>query len=305
MKNIQICFTSPMIAWIIFCCGMSGNVSAEEKAGLENVTAPGAEVVKLADGFGFTEGPAVDSEGDVFFVDDPNCLIYKWSVADKKATVFVKDSQHANGMFFDKDDNLIACEGGSGSVVSYDRGGKRTVVADKFDGKRFNKPNDVWVAPNGGMYFTDPVYGHEFSVVQDGEHVYYISPDRSRVVKVVADMIKPNGLIGTPDGKRIYITDQVAGKVWRYDINEDGTLADKTLFAEIGVDGMTLDDRGNVYITADQIYVYSPAGKEIQRIHVPETPANLCFGGPDRKMLYITARTGFYSVEMDVRGAKE
>lgn len=281
-----------LCAAVLFC----GSAQAE------TVTAPGAEVVKLADGFGFTEGPAVDSKGDVFFVDDPKCKIHRWSVAEKKVTVFVEESNHANGMFFDKNDNLIACEGGSGSVVSYDRAGRRTVVADEFDGKRFNKPNDLWIAPDGGIYFTDPVYGREFKVVQDGEHVYYISPDRKTVKKVVTDMIKPNGLVGTPDGKTIYITDQVAGKVWKYATNADGTLTDKTLFAEVGVDGMSIDSRGNVYITADQIYVYSPAGKEIQRIKVPETPANVCFGGPERKTLYITARTGFYSIEMAVTG---
>ena len=289
MKKISI-----ILAALIFC----GIAYADE-----TVTAPGAEVIKLADGFGFTEGPTADSTGDVYFVDDPKCRIHRWSVADGKVSVFAEDTQHANGMYFDKNDILYACEGGSGSIVSYDRDAKRTVVADKFEGKRFNKPNDLWIAPNGGIYFTDPVYGAEFSVVQDGEHVYYISPDRSEIKKVVNDMIRPNGLIGTPDGKLLYITDEPARKVWRYAIAEDGSLTDKTLFAEVGVDGMMLDCRGNVYITVDRIYVYSPDGREIQQILVPEWPANLCFGGPERKTLYITARTGFYSIEMCVTGA--
>lgn len=268
----------------------------------EAVTAPDAKVEKLADGFGFTEGPAVDSNGDIYFVDDPKCKIHFWSVADKKLSTFVEESAHANGMYVDKDDTLYVCEGGTGSVVSYDKTGKRTVVADKFEGKQFNKPNDLWIDPKGGIYFTDPVYGKEFKVVQDGEHVYYILPDRSKVLKVVTDMIKPNGLVGTPDGKMLYITDQVAGKVWRYDIQPDGMLKNKTLFASIGVDGMSIDNRGNIYITADQIYVYSPEGKEIQQIKCPEVPANVCFGGPDRKTLFITARKGLYCIRMNVSG---
>ena len=268
----------------------------------ESIVAPGAEVEKVVDGFGFTEGPAVNSKGDLYFVDDPNSKIHFWSVAEKKVSTFVEASQHANGMYMAPNDDLYVCEGGSGSVVSYTPDGKRTVVADKFEGKPFNKPNDLWIAPNGGIYFTDPVYGRDFKVVQDGEHVYYILPDRSKVLKVVTDMIKPNGLVGTPDGKTLYITDQVAGKVWRYKIAVDGTLSDKTLFAGIGVDGMSIDNRGNVYITEKEVIVFSPEGKEIQRIKVPEVPSNVCFGGPDFKTLFITARKSVYSIRMNVHG---
>lgn len=278
----------------------SVSLSAEE----ENLIAPGATVEKVVGGFGFTEGPAVDSKGDIYFVDDPNSKIYHWSVADKTLRVFVEKSEHANGMAFDKNDNLIACEGGTGCVVSYDRQGKRTVVAAEFDGKRFNKPNDLWIDPKGGIYFTDPVYGREFKDVQGGEHVYYILPDRSRTIRVVDDMRRPNGLVGTPDGKTLYITDEPARTVWRYAIKEDGTLDGKTLFAKPAVDGMALDDRGNVYVTESLIIVFDPQGKEIQRVKVPEVPANVCFGGPERKTLYITARTSLYKLEMNVGGAK-
>ncbi|MGL4594118.1 MAG: SMP-30/gluconolactonase/LRE family protein [Thermoguttaceae bacterium] len=268
----------------------------------ESVLAPNAAIEKLAENFGFTEGPAVDSKGNVYFVDDPKSKIYCWSIDDKKISVFVEESQNANGMFFDADDNLIVCEGKTGSIVSYNKDGKRTVLADKFDGKRFNKPNDLWIDPKGGIYFTDPVYGKNYSAIQDGEHVYYILPDRSNVLKVVNDMIKPNGLIGTPNGKTLYITDQVAGKVWKYQIQADGTLSEKTLFAPIGVDGMTIDDRGNVYITEKEVIIYNSDGNEIERIAFPETPANVCFGGSDRRTLFVTARTGFYSVPMKVQG---
>lgn len=268
----------------------------------DSIIAPGEDVRKLADGFGFTEGPAVDSNGDVYFVDDPNRKIHRWSIAEQKVLPFIEDSQHANGTYFDKSGNLIACEGGTGSIVAYDRQGHRTVIADTFDGKRFNKPNDLWIDPKGGIYFTDPVYGKDYKVVQDGEHVYYIYPDKKKVVRVANDFVRPNGLVGTPDGKRLYITDQAAGKVWKYDIREDGTLENKKLFAEVGVDGMTIDMLGNVYITAKEVFVFDSQGREIERIKVPEVPANVCFGGADGKTLFITARKGLYCIRMNVRG---
>ncbi|MGL4944309.1 MAG: SMP-30/gluconolactonase/LRE family protein [Thermoguttaceae bacterium] len=270
----------------------------------ESVRRDGAEVVAVADGFTFTEGPAVNARGDIYFVDDPQRKIYHWNVGDKKLTTFVEDSFHANGLYVDKDGNVIACEGGNGCVVSYTPDGKKSVIAGEFDGKRFNKPNDLWIDPRGGIYFTDPVYGREYKVVQGGEHVYYISPDRKSVKRVADDYVRPNGIVGTPDGKTLYITDEAARKVWRYDINDDATLTGKQFFAEPAIDGMTLDERGNVYITTDKVLVFDPTGKLIETIECPEVPANVCFGGPDRKTLFITARTHLYSLEMKVAGAK-
>jgi gluconolactonase len=265
------------------------------------ILAPGASVEKVVDGFGFTEGPAVDSAGNLFFVDDPNSKIYKWS-ADKKLSVFVENSEHANGMYIGKDDTLFACEGGTGSVVAYDKDGKKTVIASQYEGKQFNKPNDLWIDPKGGIYFTDPVYGKDFKVVQGGEHVYYISPDRKNVKRVADDFLRPNGIVGTPDGKTLYITDEKARKVWKYDIQDDASITNKKLFYDNGIDGMTLDKNGNVYITVQEVIVLNPAGKEIQQIKVPETPSNVCFGGKDKKTLYITARKSIYQIETNIGG---
>ena len=276
----------------------------------QSLVAPGAEVVKLADGFGFTEGPAANSKGDVYFVDDPNSKIHVWSVSEKKVSVFVEESAYANGIYLDKNDNLFVCEGGTGSIVSYTPDGKRTVVANKFGSRNFNKPNDLWIDPKGGIYFTDPVYGDGFRNVQGGEHVYYILPDRSTVIRVIevggrgTNFVKPNGVIGTPDGKFLYVADIGGRMVYRFNIQPDGTLTDQHPFAPVAVDGMTVDEKGNIYLTEAEVIVYSPEGKEIERIKVPERPANVCFGEADFKTLFITARTGFYAVKMSVQGAR-
>ena len=148
MKRIALCL-------LVFCFG----IVLETATAQQSLVAPGASVVKLADGFAFTEGPAANSKGDVYFVDDPNNMILCWSVAGKKLTTFIDDSAHANGMYVDKNDNLYVCEGGTGSIVYYTPAGKRTVVANKFGDRHFNKPNDLWIDPKGGIYFTDPVYG--------------------------------------------------------------------------------------------------------------------------------------------------
>ena len=274
----------------------------------QSLIAPGAEIVKLADGFGFTEGPTANAKGDVYFTDDPNNKINFWSVSEKKCTVFIDESASANGMFFDKNDNLYVCEGGTGSIVSYTLDGKRTVIANKFGSRHFNKPNDLWIDPKGGIYFTDPVYGQNFPVVQGGEHVYYILPDRSKVIRVIevsrkaGEFVKPNGIVGTPDGKLLYVADIEGRIVYRYNIQPDGTLTNQHPFAPVSVDGMTIDEKGNVYLTEADVIVYSPEGKEIERIKVPERPANVCFGGTDRQTLFITARKGLYAVAMNVKG---
>ena len=290
---------------LLFCLAIIAETTMAQ-----SLVAPGAEVVKLADGFGFTEGPTANSKGDVYFVDDPKCKIHCWSVSEKKCSTFIDDSAHANGMYFDKKDILHVCEGGTGSIVSYTPDGKRSVVANKFGNRNFNKPNDLWIDPKGGIYFTDPQYGNNFYVVQDGEHVYYILPDRSKVIRVIevsgqdGDFKKPNGVLGTPDGKLLYVADIGGKMVYRYNIQPDGTLTGKHPFAPVAVDGMTMDEKGNVYLTEAEVIVYSPAGHEIERIKTPQRPANVCFGGKDFKTLFITARTGFYSIDMNVKGAK-
>ncbi len=278
---------------------------ADTSAGVENlsVVAAGAEVKKLNGGFGFTEGPAADANSNIFFTDIPNNRIHKWS-PDGTLSTFRENSGGANGLYFDKDGNLLACEGGSRRLVSIDPNGSVTVLADKYEGKRFNSLNDLWLDPKGGIYFTDPRYGNKEGMEQDGEYVYYLTPDHKKVIRVIDDMKRPNGVIGTPDGKMLYVADHAGRKTFVYTVNEDGMLSNKKLFAPRGSDGMTIDNEGNIYLTTSVVAVYNKNGEKIETIVVPEGPANVCFGGENKDTLFITARTSLYSLKMRVKGVQ-
>ena len=266
-----------------------------------SVVAPGAKAIEIATGFKFTEGPAADEKGDVYFSDIPNNRIHKW--AGGKIVTFLEDSGGANGLSCDKDANLLACEGGRKRVVSISPSGKAVPLAETFGGKPFNRPNDLWIDPAGGVYFTDPNYG-KGPLSQDGEHVYYIMPGGKVILRVIDDMTRPNGIIGTPDGKTLYVADHGGKKTWRYRIKDNGKLSDKSLFAPFPSDGVTLDEEGNLYLTTDAVLVFNPQGTQIARIEVPQHPANVTFAGPDRKTLFITARKSVYTVKMRVSGAE-
>lgn len=268
----------------------------------ESLVADGAQIEKLRGGLTFVEGPVADAQGNVFFSDIPENLIYKWSV-DGTLSVARENSGGANGLTFDKDGNLLACEGSAQRITSMDADGNLSVIVERYEGKRLNSPNDLWIDAKGGFYFTDPRYQFgEYPVEQDGEHVYYVSPDRSNIVRVVDDMDKPNGIMGSLDGTKLYVAD-TTGKVFVFDIHADATLGHKKNFAPQGSDGVTMDERGNLYLTwMAGVTIYSPEGEKLEVIKVPEMPANVGFGGPDGKTLFITARTGLYSIRMKVTG---
>jgi len=256
-----------------------------------------SNIKKLAGVFKFTEGPAADEKGNVYFTDIPNSRIHKWSV-DGKLSTFKEESGRANGLYFDKKGNLLACQGGTGKLVSIGPKGKTTVLADSYKTKAFNSPNDLWIDRKGGVYFTDPSYGRRKELPQDGEHVYYLSADRKKIVRVIDDMVRPNGIVGTADGKLLYVADHGAKKTYSYKIGPSGKLSGKKLFADQESDGLTLDEYGNVYLTGKAVFIYDPSGKLIKTIETPEKPANVCFGGKDKKTLFITARKSLYSVKM-------
>jgi len=266
------------------------------------LVANSAQVRKLCGGFRFTEGPAVDAAGNVYFTDIPNNRIHTWSINGELKT-FRENSGGANGLYFDKTGNLLVCEGRGRRLVSISPNGNLQVLANGFGGKRFNSLNDLWLDAQGGIYCTDPRYGgRRDDMEQDGEHVYYVSPDRRTVTRVIQDLVRPNGVIGTADGKTLYVADHGAGKTFRYNIKAPGALSDKTLLIPEGSDGMTLDEKGNIYLTTRVVAIYSPAGVFIDEIQVPERPSNVCFGGTQGKTLFITARSSLYAIEMKVKG---
>lgn len=263
--------------------------------------APGATVERLATGFGFLEGPAADPEGNLYFSDIPSERIYRWT-ADDGVVTFREASGRANGLRVAPDGQLLICEMGNRRVTAVAPDGTMSVLADEFEGRRFNSPNDLWVDPKGGVYFSDPRYGGDDDREMDGDDVYYISPDRTEVRRVADGLVRPNGIVGTTDGSRVYIADDGAGRTYVYRPTDDGSLAEKRVFAPQGADGMTVDEMGNVYLTGQDITVYDPNGTQIASIAVPETPANLAFGGADGTTLFITARTSLYAVGMTVTG---
>jgi gluconolactonase len=301
--------------------------AAQVLATESKIIAPGAMLQKLAGGFAFTEGPACDGEGNVFFTDQPNDRILKWSV-DGKLSTFMHPCGRANGLSFDHEGYLWACADEKNELWRIDPAGKVTVVVKDYQGKLLNGPNDVWVRPNrlarlqrssatprdvgdlqevrGGLYFTDPYYKRPYWKRGDkemGEHVYYLGPDCKTLTRVIDDMKQPNGIIGTPDGKLLYVADIGAGKTFRYSIQPNGSLKERTLFCEMGSDGMTIDSEGNIYLTGKGVSVFDPSGKKIEQIEVAEDwTGNVCFGGKDRQMLFITASKSIYGLRMKVNG---
>lgn len=262
----------------------------------------------VAKQFKFTEGPAVDKAGNVYFTDQPNNKIWKYDTQGK-LSVFMDPAGRANGMYFDRQGNLIVCADEKNQLWSISPDKKVTVLVEQPPGHRLNGPNDVWVAPNGGIYFTDPYYQRDYwshtAPEQPGQYVYYLAPGQHQPTVVETTLKKPNGLIGTHDGKTLYIADIGDNKTYRYQLGPGGALTNRQLFVSQGSDGMTLDERGNVYLTGKGVTVYSPTGQLLTHIDVPgEWTGNICFGGKDRKTLFITASEAVYVLPMRVRGGQ-
>ncbi|MDR0713166.1 MAG: SMP-30/gluconolactonase/LRE family protein [Bacteroidales bacterium] len=276
----------------------------------KRLVAKGAQVEKRAEGFAFTEGPAADKKGNVYFTDQPNNRILIWTT-EGKLSVFHENPGRANGLYFDRNGCLIACSDMDNELWSIDMDGHHTVLVNAFEEKRLNGPNDLWVHPNGAIYFTDPLYvrkywTHNPTMQQKGEYVYYLSPDRKTLTAVETTLQKPNGIIGSPDGKRLYVADIGDKKTYLYDVLPDGSLSGRKLFAPMGSDGMTIDRKGNIYLTGKGVTIFSPQGEQIGHIAVDANwTANVCFGGKDMKTLFITASQYLFSLRMNVRGAKQ
>lgn len=274
-------------------------------AGESRIIAPGATLQKIDATYKFTEGPACDAVGNVFFTDQPNDRILKWST-DGKITTFMQPCGRANGLCFDAQGNLWACADETNSLWCIHPDKSVDAVLNSYDGKLLNGPNDVWVTPSGGVYFTDPYYQRPYwkrGPKEIAECVYYLAPDHKKLTRVISDFQQPNGIIGTPDGNTLYVADIGAHRTYQYATQPDGSLANKKLFCSLGSDGMTIDDEGNVYITGKGVTVFAADGKQIEHIEVAEPwTANICFGGKDRHILFITASKCIYTLQMRVKG---
>jgi gluconolactonase len=286
---------------------MAAFLAGAGAASAQTVVAPDATLEKLAGGFAFTEGPTCDRAGNVFFVDQPNDRIMEWS-ADGKLSTFLQPSGYANGMMFDAAGNLIACADEHNQLWAIAPDKSVTVLVTNFQGKYLNGPNDVWIAPGGAMFITDPFYKRTWwdhtTMALTNEEVFYLSPDRKTLMRVTDDLKKPNGITGTPDGKYLFVSDIGAHQTWRYDIQSDGSLTNKTFICALGSDGMTIDAEGNLYLTGHGVTVFDQTGKKIDHLDVPEGwSANVCFAGPDHQTLFITASKSLYSIRLRVRGA--
>lgn len=277
--------------------------SAQERK--SSIIADKATIEQAGSGFLFTEGPAVDVNGRVYFTDQPNDRIHIW---DEKEgiSLWLEGTGRSNGMYFDNKGQLVTCADEKTQLAYFDKDKNLIKLCDSYEGKHLNGPNDVWVTPKGDYYFTDPYYhrnwwadGHK--EIQDVRGVYYLSA-KGDVTRVIDDFKTPNGLIGTPDGNVLYVADIEDEKIWKYDIQPDGRLLNKTFFAPHGSDGMTIDNEGNVYLTYGKVWVYNPKGELIEQIEFPESPSNICFGGEKRDILFVTARKGVYTLKMNVNG---
>ncbi len=292
------------ILLILFIFAATPSLTAKEKPKLKLI-AKGEKVTKAGGGYLFTEGPSVAPDGRVFFTDQPNNKIEIWSENDA-ITTFTGSGERANGTFFNKKGELVACADLHNRLVAFSMDGQQRILAENFEGLHLNGPNDLWIAPNGGIYFTDPYYHRKYwetghKELQSVRGVYYLNP-KGKVIRVIDDFQQPNGLIGTPDGKILYVSDINDKKIWKYSIQPDGSLGNKILFAPEGSDGMTIDKKGNVYLTNKAVSVYDAKGEHLVRIEIPEQPSNVCFGGKKRNILFVTARTSVFTLKMNVKG---
>jgi len=283
-------------------------------AGIEPGEAP--RPVLVAAGFEFTEGPAADGSGRVFFSDIPRRTIHAWTVpaagvkpgdGPYAVETWLAESGSTNGLAWGTDGLLYACQmGESRRVVAIDPATKAIrPLAERHGGKRFNAPNDLWIDSSGAIWFTDPAYGRKPEELElDAEAVWWISPDRSEVRRVADGFKRPNGIGISPDGKTLYLADRGADVTWAYEIAGPGTLGERRKFTDAGFDGFALDERGNLYGTpkAKLVRVHAPDGTTIGEIPLPESPSNVTFAGPDRRTLVVTVKDKVFALPMKVKG---
>lgn len=271
------------------------------------IVSPDAELSLISDQFKFTEGPTADSEGNVLFTDQPNDQIVRYDFKTNEISTWLKPAGRSNGLFYASEQRLIACADDQNELWEINPASKETrVLAKTYEGRIFGGPNDCWVDQDGTIYFTDPLYKRPYWTQEiPDDHprgVYRVAHD-GQITQVAGDLVQPNGIIGDPKQRILYVADISAGKTYRYRIAEDGTLQEKTLFCELGSDGMTIDREGNVYLTGRGVTVFNPKGEKITNIPVPRRwTANVTFAGPERRHLFITAGDSVFVIKTDMQG---
>lgn len=271
-----------------------------------HIIAAGAQLKQVSSQFLFTEGPAVDKKGNIYFTDQPNDKIWKYDTHGK-LELFMESSGRSNGLYFNQKGNIIACADLNNELWEITPDKKVTILLKGEVGKRHNGPNDLWLDKKEGIYFTDPYYQRPYwerkTQEIEGQKVYYLAKGSSQPVVVNDDVKKPNGIVGSQDGKYLFVADIGDNKTYRFDINPDGSLSNKNLHVEQGADGITLDNEGNLYLAGNGITVYNPAGIKIAHIPVPEKwCGNVGFGGKKRNVLFITASKSVFVLDMRVKG---
>ena len=273
---------------------------------------------RLHTGCRWTEGPAYFPAGRyLVFSDIPNNRLLRWDETTGVTGVFRQPSGYANGHTLDRQGRLLSCEHGHRRVTRTEPDGSITVLADAYDGKRLNSPNDIVERADGSVWFTDPAYGidsdyegHRATSEIGACHVYRIDPVTGGIAIVADDFDRPNGLAFSADERQLYITDSARDHIRLFSVKSgvtnDGRLEGGAVFATCDAgtfDGIRLDSGGRIWVAAgDGLHCFDPDGTLIGKLRVPETVANLVFGGPQRNQLFITATTSLYSIRVNVTG---
>ena len=283
------------------------NCSSKKSIISKDLVQENAEIELISSQFSFTEGPAADAFGNVYFTDQPNDKIYVWNWKTNKIEEFLEKTGRANGTFFDQKGNLLTCSDENGEIWKINEDGVAVVLTTSFEGKRLNGPNDLWVDENNGIYFTDPLYVRDywknFKQEIPEKNLYYTNSD-GKITKLDT-FTQPNGIVGSQKFKKLYVSDIDANKTYVYDIIGEGKLGNKKLFCNLGSDGMTLDNLGNLYLTGKEVTVFNKNGEQIHHISVSENwTANVTFGGENFSTLFITASKSVYTLKMNVSGIK-